>query len=80
MDLRSVGTCLNQTFEDVGAQIDVLDLHSEMKGGGLVDAIDRVYIALLMRENVFEDIGRPMAHANSRRLRQSTKRRFRSRP
>ena len=54
----------------------MLDLHGEMERCGLVDAIDRVYIAILVRENVFENVGRSMAHANSHSLRQSTKKGF----
>ena len=53
MYLRGVGPCLDQTLEDVGAQIDMLDLYREMERSGLVDAVNRVYIAFLMGENMF---------------------------
>ncbi len=53
MYLRGVGPCLDQALEDVGAQIDMLDLYREMERGGLVDTIYRVYVAFLMGENMF---------------------------
>ena len=56
-DAQGISARLKQTLDDESPLFRVLDLHGQMQRGGTFYAVDRVDVALVVREDVLEHVG-----------------------
>ena len=56
---QGVSTSIEQALHDRLSQLWVLNLHGEVQRCRALYAVDRVHVALLMREDVLEHVGVP---------------------
>lgn len=54
-NLQSVGASVEKTLDDGPPQLCVFYLHCEVQGRRLLYAINRIHVALIMRQDMLKD-------------------------